>query len=193
LTVYSAVKKRRSIRRFKKKRIPYFILRKLVDVARLAPTAANFQPLEFVIVDKKKLLDDVFQHLRWAGYLKKKGAPEEGRRPVAYIVVLVNKNRCKFPQYVQTDLGAAAENILLTAVEEGLGACWIGAMDKKKISGILQLPKFLSAEYTIALGYPDEISKIEVLKRSHKYYKDKNAVMHVPKRKISAVLHRNGR
>jgi len=189
--LYNAILKRRSIRRFKQRRLSYKILIKLVNVARLAPSAANLQPWEFIIVDKKQIVDKVFPYLRWAGYLGDKGAPEKGRRPVAYIGVLINKQKCKFTQYAQADLGAAIENILLVATQAGLGSCWLGAIDRGEIAKILSIPRNVTVEYVIALGYPDEKSKAEQIKRDHRYYKDKNKLMHVPKRKISEILHRN--
>jgi len=97
MNVYNTILKRRSIRRFKQKPITITVLKKLVDAARYAPSAANLQPLEFIIVNKKKLVDEIFPLTFWAGYLGDKGAPEEGRRPVAYIAALVNSKKCKKP------------------------------------------------------------------------------------------------
>lgn len=191
MDTYQAILKRRSIRRFKQKPISYRSLIKLVDAARLAPSAANLQPIEYIIVDDKKVVDKIFPYLRWASYLGDKGAPEENRRPSAYIVVSINKEKCQFPQYAQADLGAAIENILLCAVEFGLGSCWLGAINKEEIAKILFVPENLSVEYVIALGYPDEKSRIEEFKENHKYYKDKNNVMRIPKRSIRQILHRN--
>ncbi|MFC1703812.1 nitroreductase family protein [Candidatus Omnitrophota bacterium] len=191
MQTFEAISKRRSIRRFKQRKISYAVLKNLVDCARVAPSAANLQPLEYVVVNKKSTVDAIFPYLRWAGYLKEKGVPEEGRRPTAYIIVLVNKKKNAFPHYVQADMGAAIENILIAATSKGLGSCWIGAMDRTMIEKILRIPNGVSAEYTIALGYSDESSSVETMKRSHKYYKDRHARMHVPKRKLSQMLHYN--
>jgi len=191
MSVYETIIKRRSIRRFKRKPISYSILKELINAARLAPSAANLQPWKFIIVDKEKIADKIFPYLKWAGYLKDKGAPEYNRRPTAYIAVLINKKRCKFPKYAQADLGAAIENILLAATAKGLGSCWLGAIDKKAIAKILSIPSRTIVEYVIALGYPDEKSKAEPIKEDIRYHKDKKGTMHVPKRQLLDILRRN--
>lgn len=191
MSIYEIIKKRRSIRRFKQKPIPFAILRKLVDAGRLAPSAANLQPWEFIIVNKKNVVDELFQYTRWAGYLGKEGAPKAGEFPVAYIVILINSLRCKKPQYAQADLGAVVQNMLLVATEIGLGSCWLGAIDRIGIAKLLKVPNNLTVEYVVALGYPDEKSISEPMKRSHKYYRDKFGVLHVPKRPLSKILHLN--
>jgi nitroreductase len=188
MSIYKTILKRRSIRRFKQKPIPFAILKKLVDVARYAPSAANLQPCEFIIVNKKKLVDEIFQFTRWAGYLGKDGAPIKDKQPVAYIAVLINALKCKKPKYAQADVSAAIQNILLLATEMGLGTCWLGAIDRKSIAQLLKVPKNVSVEYLVAMGYPDEKSVSEPMQRSHKYYRDKLNVLHVPKRPLAKIL-----
>lgn len=189
MNVYEAALKRRSIRRFRKKRVSFSILKRLINVARLAPSAANLQPCEFVVVNKKEIVDKLFPALRWAGYIRPKGDPTPGRQPAAYIVVLINRR--KRPFQGEEDAACAVENILLVATDEGLGSCWIGAIDKVKIRNILKMPKYCEVKYVLALGYADEKSRIERLKNSVKYWKDDEGMMHVPKRSTKEVLHRN--
>ena len=184
-----AIKKRRTIRRYEQKEIPVEILEKLVDGARLAPSGGNFQPWEFIIVNEKDMVDKVFPTLAWAAYLGKEGPPPEGKRPVAYIVVLINKE-IKAPTPLR-DVGAAVENILLAAVEEGIGTCWIGSVNRKKLSEILEVPPTHEIDCVVALGYPAEKSVVEEMTNSIKYWKDENGLMHVPKRKLEDILHYN--
>ena len=66
MSVYKAILKRRSIRRFQKRKIPFGILRKLINAARVAPSAANLQPCEFIAVNKREIVDRIFPTLRWA-------------------------------------------------------------------------------------------------------------------------------
>jgi len=54
--VYQIIMKRRSIRRFKPEKVPYEVLEKLVNAGRVAPSAANLQPLEYIVVDEENLL-----------------------------------------------------------------------------------------------------------------------------------------
>lgn len=92
MDIYELIKKRRTIRRFKQKEIPLELLEKFVDMARIAPSGANIQPLEYIIVNDKKIVDEIFPLTGWAGYLGKDGVPPEEKRPVAYIVVLINND-----------------------------------------------------------------------------------------------------
>ena len=91
LSVYRTIAARRTIRRFTQKPITKSILRNLLNAARLAPSAANLQPLEFIIVSRKDVCARIFPYLRWAGYILPCGTPPRDKRPVAYIAVLVNR------------------------------------------------------------------------------------------------------
>jgi len=187
--VYDAALRRRSVRLFKQKKIPFRILKKLINVARLAPSAANLQPCEFVVVDRQKTVKTIFPALKWAGYIKPEGNPLKDKQPSAYIVALINKKKESFD--ATADVSAAIENILLVAEEQGLGSCWLGAIDRKKIQRILNIPRYCEVRYVLALGYPDEQPKVESLKTSVRYWKDKKGRLHVPKRSLKAVMHRN--
>lgn len=187
--VYEIIAKRRSIRRFRQKPISFRVLEKLVNAARVAPSSANLQPLEYIVVDDKNLLPEVFTTLKWAGYITPKGDPPEGEKPMAYVVVLVNK-KISDSGY-ERDVGAAVENILLAALEEGIGSCWIGSIDRKKPREILHIPHFLTIDSVIALGYSAESPVMEEVTDSVKYWKDESGTLHVPKTKIKNILHRN--
>ena len=190
MNVYEAILNRRTIRRFdEKKEIPLELLEKLVNAARLAPSAANLQPWDFIVVNEKELCDKIFPHLRWAGYIAPEGDPPQGMRPAAYIVLVANPDINKNWQH---DFGAAAENIMLCAVEMGIGSCWLGSINRKKIKEILNIPDDREVDTLIALGYPKEKSVVEEEKGSIKYWKDENKVMHVPKRALSEIMHVNG-
>ena len=191
MSVYSIALKRRSIRRFKQKKIPLRILKKLIQAAGAAPSGANLQPCEFVLVNKSEIAEKVFSALKWAGYIAPEGNPPPGKKPVAYIVVLININKCKKPLCAEADAAAAVENILLVAQDEGLGSCWLGAIDRPRLSRVLRVPRFCKVKYVVALGYPDERPKVEKMKDSIKYYKDRKGLLHVPKRSLSEILHRN--
>jgi len=186
---YEMILARRSIRRFKQKRIPYQKLRKMVKAAHLAPSAANLQPVEFIIVDRKEIAEELFPLLCWAAYLGKEGAPPEGMRPVAYIVVLLNKDIAA--GLSQADAAAAVENILLVATEEGIGTCWLGSIDREAIASLLNIPHNFVVEYVVALGYPNEVSVVEKMQRDVRYWRDSHNRMHVPKRRLEDLLHRN--
>ena len=189
MTIYETIIKRRSIRRFKDMPVPYKILDKCVDAARLAPSAANLQPLEYIVVEEEQLLDTVFDTLKWANYISPRGNPPPRERPRAYIVVLNNSSvRADGFEY---DVGLAVGSILLVALEEGLGTCCIGSIDRAKLLEILNVPDHYTIALVVALGYPNESPIADEFSGSIKYWKDESNVLHVPKRKLGDILHRN--
>jgi nitroreductase len=189
MKVYEAILNRRSIRRYQQKPINEKIIEKLINAARLAPSAANLQPCEYIVVTDKSVVDQIFPCLKWAGYIAPAGNPPEGEQPVAYIIVLLNRNWRK--EAGEVDAAAAIENILLTAVEEGIASCWIISVDKPKVREILAVPDYCELDSVIALGYPNEKSVVEELTDSVKYWKDDTGLFHVPKRKLESILHKN--
>ena len=177
------------IRRFTDQRLSEDVLLKLVDAARLAPSGANIQPCEYVIVDESLLVDTIFPCLKWAGYIAPAGNPPADERPVAYIVVLIDLHRKK--KGGEIDAAAGIENILLAAWEEGIGSCWIGSVHRKKVKKILRIPHHLEVNSIIALGYCNETPVVEEMKDKIKYWKDDEGVLHVPKRKLADIVHKN--
>ena len=188
MDVYQAILLRRSIRRFKQKQIPIELLKKFVNAARLAPSAANLQPLEYYIVNDRDLCNKVFETLGWAAYLKPKWTPSEEERPIAYIVMLAKD---KTNKWYTRDVSLASENIVLAAEEEGIGSCIMCKIDREKLRRVLKLPKDVILDSVIALGYKAEKSVVEDFKGSVEYWRDENEVLHVPKRKLEDVLHIN--
>ncbi len=179
--------KRRTIRRFKQHPIPLETLKKLVDYARVAPMAKNVQALDFIIVENLEVRKKLFPLVGWAGSLPQdQRTPEEGREPTAYIILLVNNNIK--PAYVDFDVGAAAENILLGAVTFGLGSCWMGNVRFQKLKALLEIPDFYVIKQVISLGIPDEESMMEPFSDSFKYWKDEKGNIHVPKRALDDVI-----
>nr|HID58579.1 nitroreductase [Desulfobacterales bacterium] len=187
--VYEAVLNRRTIRRFKSVPISGDILRKLVNAARVAPSAANIQPLEYVVVTDFTLRQDVFEALRWAAYIKPPWRPEEYERPVAYIVVLVN-SRIKTDEFPR-DVGASIENMMLVALEEGIGSCWLRAVDRKIIRKSLNIPEHMEIDSVLALGYPRESPVMVEMTDSIRYWRE-SGVHYVPKRRLEDIIHFNG-
>jgi nitroreductase len=190
MSCYQNITTRRTIRQFGPDPVPRPLLEQMVNAGRLAPSAANRQPLEFVVVDRESLCGNIFPHLKWAGYIAPAGNPLPGQEPKAYIVVLVNL-AIREKAY-EWDSGAAIENILLTAWEAGVGSCWIISADKPAIGSLLGIPKSHRVDSVIALGYPAETPVVEDLKDSVEYWKDESGRLHVPKRPLESVLHFNG-
>jgi nitroreductase len=192
MSVFETIFKRRTIRSFKQEVIPVEKLKKLVDAARVAPQGANLQPLKYVIINDKELLEPIFKTTAWAGYIRPAADPQDGEKPVAYILILADSEIKK--EGYDVDAGSAVENLLLTAVEEGLGTAWLGAIDRKRIKGLLNIPDKYILHTLVAIGYPNETPVIEDEKEnSIKYYKDVNNVLHVPKRKLEDIVFFNNK
>ncbi len=186
MTTYETILKRRTIRLFKKKKISKKILEKLVNAGRLAPSARNLQPLEYLVVDDPILTDKVFENVYFGGKIEKLRTREN--RPVAYILVLVNKKIRS--QDFEYDVGLAAENIVLAAFEKGIGSCIIKVFQSQNLEEkIFSLPKHCFLDLVIALGYPAEKPVIE--EKRENYWRDENNVLHVPKRPLKEILYWN--
>ncbi len=163
------------------------ILLELVSLARLAASAGNLQPLKFFLSWTPETNAKIFAHLRWAAYLKDWPGPAPGERPVAYIVVLGDKN---IAQVFGVDAGLATQNILLGAVEKGLGGCILGSIDREGLRATLGLPEHLEILHVIALGKPKEKVILEDLPPGGdiRYWRDEEGVHHVPKRMLSELV-----
>lgn len=187
--VYTLIQNRRSIRRFTQQGISLAVLKKLANAARLAPSAANLQPLEYILVTEKTLCQKIFDTLSWAAYIVPPWIPEPHERPTAYIVVLVTHIN---NPYYQRDVGLATENILLTAEEEHLGSCILCKINKNKLRTMFSIPEHIEIDSVIALGYKAEFPVVEELKDSVRYWRDTSDVLHVPKRNLNDIIHING-
>lgn len=186
MNVYEAITKRRTVRKFKQDEISVDILKKLVDAGRLAPQGANLQPVKYIVVNEKNLLEPIFKTTAWAGYIRPEADPKEGEKPVSYIVVLIDTEIKKAGYDV--DAGAAVENILLAAFEEGIGSCWLGAINREDIKKVLNIPEKYIIHTMVALGYAAEEPVVVDENGSIKYYKDEKGVLNVPKRKLEDVI-----
>lgn len=189
MTIYELIIKRRTIRRFKQDPVPKELLNRLVNAGRLAPSGANIQPLEFIIINDPEKINKVFPCLNWAAYIAPAGNPPEGKRPTAYVIVLINTKIN--PRTGEADAAAAIENMILTALAEGVGSCWMGAIDRDQLRTLFNIPPKFEINSVLALGYPDESPVIEEVTDSIKYWKDDHGVLHVPKRKLRDIVHYN--
>lgn len=195
MSVYEIAVTRRSIRRFKDKPVPYEVLEKCLEAGRLAPSGRNQQVCEYIAINDAEVLPGIFENI--GGSVKmppEKGGPRPVQVPKAYIIILINKawegeaNRRRISFY---DVGIAAENIILVAYEQGLGACPILMFNEDNLKPILNIPDTHDIALVIAMGYPDEVSVAEVATDSVTGWVDDKLVRHVPKRKLEDIVHRN--
>ena len=188
MKIKDLIKRSRSFRRFdKNRRITKKELAALVELARFSPSAANRQPLKFIISCSPKKNELIFPALFWAGYLKGWKGPEKGKRPAAYIIILGDK---RITSDFECDHGIAAQSMLLGAAEKGLGGCMIGSIDRKLLRKSLKIPSRYEILLVVALGKPVEKVVLEDTKKhgSIEYYRDSKGVHHVPKRKLRNLV-----
>lgn len=145
----NAIFTRRSIRSYQEQAIEPEKIEKLLRAAMQAPSAGNQQPWEFIVVQDKNTLEKL------AGVSPY--AKPVANAPLAF-VLLANGEGLRFPEYWEQDLSAATQNILLQAVELGLGAVWLGVAPVKErmdyLKDLFNLPEKVKPFCVIALGYP---------------------------------------
>lgn len=186
MNVSEALLKRRTIRKFKQKKIAKEDLMSLIEYARLAAYPANLQPLKFAIIDSDSDVAKVFPLTKWAGYMPETGTPKEGERPTAYIAVLGDKS---IKNSFEVEAGAAVTSMMLGAWEKGIASCWLGSVERNKFMEAFKLSEEeFSLVYILALGYPAQESKACEMSDSVKYFEDENKVLNVPKRSINEIL-----
>ena len=143
MDVTGAIKARRSIRKFKRKEIPSELLDHLLDMARTAPSGANRQPWELVIITDRQRLKDIVPVCKDQAFVGDCSA---------FLIGIDDPQQ----KWAKVDLAIALDHLSLAAVEEGLGTCWIGAFDQARMREYIGLPGDRTVTVCMALGYPDE-------------------------------------
>jgi nitroreductase len=156
MEVIDAIKKRRSIRKFKDKTVSKDLIKELLEAARLAPSAYNSQPWKFVIIDDKKII----------GELKKESVFIQDHVYNAPLIIVCcgdiscyperSKDSFELKDLLNIDVSIAAENLVLRATELGLGTCYVGLVNREKIKKIMKIPENYIIPYVITVGYADE-------------------------------------
>jgi len=187
MSLKDLVTRNRSYRRFQESQpLSLDQLTNLVELARLSPTAANLQPLKFILSNDPARNELIFSCLAWESFIKNSPAPAPGRRPSAYILILGDTNITKdfFCNH-----GIAAQSILLGAVEMGFGGFPFADIDADKLRAALAIPPEYRILAAIALGLPRERLVInDAVNGEIKYWRDINKVHHVPKRPLNEII-----
>ena len=154
LDVFEAIQNRRSIRAYTRKSVPDEFVNKLIEAARVAPSAGNIQPWEFVIVRNA----DLKNRLSVAA-LNQNSIKEA---PLA-IVICANETRSYrgygnrgASLYCLQDTAAAIQNLLLAAHALGLCSCWVGAFHEEEVRAVVKTPEGVRPVAIIPIGYPAE-------------------------------------
>lgn len=147
--VLEAIRNRLSIRSYRPQPVEREKLERVLEAARLAPTARNQQDWRIVVIDEPALRDRLVDH----------AAPHQPflkEAPVLLAACSTNPDyimRCGHPAFL-VDLGIVLEHIALQAAAEGLGTCWIGSFDQEPVRQILGIPPGVPVVELMSLGYP---------------------------------------
>lgn len=181
------LKTRRTYRRFEQRKVDNIIIDEMLLAATYASSAANRQPLSYIVVQSEAMLGTIFPMTYWARYLPaEQGKPKEAERPVLFIAVVQNMDISK---ECDIDVGLAISNMTLAAWKYGVGSCIIGAFEREKLSGIFSLSTNQVLHTMVAFGYPSHKSRLTIIKDGDiKYYLDKNGDYVVPKRKVEDIV-----
>jgi len=150
MDVFTAIRERRSVRAYKDKDVEEDKLKKVLEAARLSPSASNRQEWKFVVVKnaetRKKLADAAY------------GQKFVGEAPVVIVACATESKKvmtCGQLAYT-VDLSIACAYMILEACEQGLGTCWLGTFNEEEVKNILGIPKPMRVVTMTPLGYPDQ-------------------------------------
>jgi nitroreductase len=183
------IRKNRSFRRFHQDHVlDMETLTDLVDLARLSASAANLQPLRYILSADSQKNSQIFSCLGWAAYLKDWKGPEEGERPSGYIIVLSDSEKAN--DFVGYDCGIASQSILLGAREKELAGCMIASINRQQLRSLLNIDARFKILLVIAIGKPKEEVVIEPVGSDDniRYWRDETGVHHVPKRNLKDII-----
>lgn len=150
-------KQRCSIRSYTNKPVSKKLLAEVLEAGRLAPTACNIQPFQFIVVQEKENLAALA-----AGY----PAPWFAEAPVV-IAICTQASKAWKRKYddrtlVDVDAAIAADHMTLTAADLGLGTCWVGAFNPKIVRKALGVPRTVEPLILLTLGHPNETGRPKV-------------------------------
>jgi len=150
---YEVIQGRRSVRKYKTDPVDDDKLQRILNAARLAPSAANRQPISFIVVRddkiKRKLKDAYSQEWFYTA-------------PVIICACTLSDKAWKRNDgkaYVDVDAAIAMDHLILAATAEGLGTCWIAAFKPGIVKEVLNIPDDLEPLILTPLGYPEIIPK----------------------------------
>jgi nitroreductase len=150
MDVSKAIEVRRSIRKYKVNEVEQEKIDKILESARIAPSAANRQEWKFLVVKNAETRDKLVDACH--------GQTMVGEAPILIAACSTESDQIMpCGQYAYTvDLSIALSFMILQATELGLGTCWLGAYDENMVKKILGIPDDIRVVGMITVGYPDE-------------------------------------
>ena len=162
----------------------------LVDLCRFTASSMNRQALKFHVSSEEEEVMAIQRLTGWARRLPDLNLPFPGSEPTGFVVICIDESLGGKAAF-QRDAGAAAEVMLLAAVEKGFGGCMIGTFDSRALSELLSLPEKVVPDLVVAFGKPDEkIILTDVGSDGGTgYYRSPDGRTHyVPKRTLEDIL-----
>ena len=158
MDIYQTIKERRSVRAYKSAPVDEKVLNRILEAARLAPSANNAQRHKFILV----------RDLEKRNALAKAGLYQKfiSQAPIVIVAVALDPRLDEDSEipFCAIDLAIALDHITLAAVSEGLGTCWIGAFSQKEVKKILNIPKKYQVIALMPLGLPDDKPRRKIRK-----------------------------
>jgi nitroreductase len=148
MRVSDAIATRQSVREYQDRAVEPEKLQRVLEAARLAPSASNRQEWRFVVVQDRATRGKLVEAARGQAFV--------GQAPVVIVACAVGTDHlmpCGLPSF-SIDVAIALDHLSLAAVEEGLGTCWIGAFDQAKVKALLGIPDDVCVVELMPLGYP---------------------------------------
>jgi nitroreductase len=147
-----AILTRRSIRKYRQDTVPEESVKLLLQAAMSAPSASNGQPWHFIVINSRKILDEIA--------IVHPNAHMLSGAPMAILVCGEERSEERKDRWVQ-DCSAATENILIAANALGLGCVWIGvypAEDRvNALKNLMRIPAGVAPFSLVVVGYPAEM------------------------------------
>jgi len=159
-------------------------LEEVIDLVRLSSSAKNMQPLKYVTVSKKDLVEKIAKTATWAAHLSEWNQTEE-EQPSAFIIIINDSNIEGFPML---DCGISLQTIILGLKIKGYASCPMASLDKDLCKELFNLEENLKPMLAIAIGKENEVTKIVEPKEDTNYYRNEKDEHCVPKRKLEEVL-----
>ena len=165
MEVFEAIRKRHSVRSYLPDEVSSEKLEKILEAARLAPSAGNIQPWHFIVVSDQQKRKKLSKG-RYAKFL------------VESPVVLVGCGDKKAsPNWHTVDTAIAMQSMVLTATSEGLGTCWIGSFNEKQVKELLSIPERFRVIALLAVGYRRE--KLELASKVLHFFRRKKKLQKI--------------
>lgn len=151
MEILEIIKTRRSIRRFQTKEVAKEKVEKLIDALIWAPSAGNLQARKFYFVFNKEIKEKLARAAFDQRFI--------AQAPLVVVGCTDDEIEWKYGKRGKTlysicDVAMSVQNLMLLAVEQGVGTCPVGAFDEEKVREILNLPKNLRPIIIVPVGYP---------------------------------------